>query len=860
MMYGDLNEACLKISNELASNASMAKVLALYAKTSSIDTVERGEMRDFLLGIVPSNKNTLGGGIWYAPFALYKDKVSFGPYVHMVDGKPVFEENYANTVEYHNSGWYINGYRSSGDVVWTNPYFEPVSETIAITATVPFFDETGKMIGVSATDVALTDVQKLVESISVGETGKAFIFDETGGFISFYDDTRTIGDKIQDDPDGTLAKFGKTALQTEEGMAVLDRELHDQLAYYKKIPETGWTLVLVIDKDEITYSTMSMILIIGIVPLVGLVLATVSIIFVANRLRKIANKVNSFADLAASGDFSRRIDITESDEFGIMEDRLNKMIENMSAMYAHSMEMVEIAQNASKAKSDFLSNMSHEMRTPMNAVIGMTAIAKTSSDIEKKDYCLNKINDASTHLLGVINDILDMSKIEANKFELSDGEFNFEKMLQRVVNVINHRVEEKRQTFIVHLDRTIPQTLLGDEQRLTQVITNLAGNAVKFTPEAGDIRLETHLLGEEDDICTVKIEVIDSGIGIPEEQQSRLFSPFEQADSGISRKFGGTGLGLAISKRIVNMMGGEIWVDSKPGQGSNFSFTIKVKRVSHETLRLLNPEVNLENVKILVVDDTEEIRDYFKEIVTASGIDCEVAACGLDAQDLIERNGAYDLYFVDWNMPDINGIELTRWIKNRDGNNSIVIMISSIEWNSIEAAAKEAGVNKFLPKPLFPSSIFDCINTCIGVCSIEVSRSLSHAETYNFEKYKALLAEDVDINREIVSALLEPTKLTVDFAENGVEALQKFSGSPDRYDLILMDVQMPEMDGYEATRKIRELKTPEAQKVPIIAMTANVFREDIERCLDAGMNDHLGKPLNLEEVLIMLCKYLENTG
>jgi signal transduction histidine kinase/CheY-like chemotaxis protein len=716
------------------------------------------------------------------------------------------------------------------------------------------------MIGVSATDIALTDVQKLVGSISVGETGKAFIFDKNGAYISFYDDTKTAGDKIQDDPDGTLAKFGGIALQTEEGMAVLDRDLHDQLAYYKKIPETGWILVLVIDKDEIAYSTRSMILLIGIVPLVGLVMATVSIIFVANRLRKIVNKVNSFADLAASGDFSRRIDITESDEFGIMEDRLNKMIENMSLMYAHLTEMVEIAQNASKAKSDILSNMSHEMRTPLNAVIGMTAIAKASSDIEKKDYCLNKINDASTHLLGVINDILDMSKIEANKFELSDGEFNFEKMLQRVVNVVNHRVEEKNQALIVHLDRAIPQILLGDEQRLIQVITNLAGNAVKFTPEWGNIRLETHLLAEEDDICTIKIEVIDSGIGISEEQQSRLFSPFEQADSGISRKFGGTGLGLAISKRIVNMMGGDIWVDSKPGQGSSFSFTIKVKRVSQETLRFLNLEVNLENVKILVVDDTEEIRDYFKEIVTAAGVACEVAACGRDAQDMIERNGAYDLYFVDWNMPDIDGIELTRWIKNRDGNNSIVIMISSIEWNSIEADAKKAGVNKFLAKPLFPSSIFDCINTCIGVCSIEVTRNLSQAETYDFEKYTALLAEDVDINREIVSTLLEPTKLTVDFAENGVEAFQKFSGSPDRYDVILMDVQMPEMDGYEATRKIRELEIPEAQKVPIIAMTANVFREDVEKCIDAGMNDHLGKPLNLEEVLIMLYKYLGNTG
>jgi CheY-like chemotaxis protein len=500
------------------------------------------------------------------------------------------------------------------------------------------------------------------------------------------------------------------------------------------------------------------------------------------------------------------------------------------------------------------------MRTPMNAIIGMTAIAKISSGIEKKDYCLEKINDASTHLLGVINDILDMSKIEANKFDLSNGEFDFEKMLQKVVNIVNYRVDEKRQTLIVHLDRTIPRVLCGDEQRLSQVITNLIGNAVKFTPEEGSIRLETGFLGEEDGLCTIKIEVIDSGIGISEEQQYRLFSPFEQADSSISRKFGGTGLGLAISKKIVNMMGGEIWVESKPGMGSNFAFTIKVKRVSDEDLGFLKPAVNIENVKILMVDDAEEIREYFKEIATASGIACETASCGREAQELIEKNGSYDLYFVDWSMPDIDGIDLTRWIKARDGSNSIVIMISSTEWSSIETDAKDAGVNKFLPKPFFPSSIFDCINTCIGVGDIETSKNLPPGTIYNFEKYTVLLAEDIDINREIVSSLLEPTNLTVDFAENGAEALQKFSESPDRYDLIFMDVQMPEMDGYEATRKIRGLGTLKAQKVPIIAMTANVFREDVEKCLDAGMNDHLSKPLDLEDILVILHKYLEAAG
>jgi signal transduction histidine kinase len=240
----------------------------------------------------------------------------------------------------------------------------------------------------------------------------------------------------------------------------------------------------------------------------------------------------------------------------------------------------EKAINASQAKGAFLANMSHEMRTPMNAIIGMTTIAKTANDIERKDYCLNKIEDASTHLLGVINDILDMSKIEANKLELSSVTFNFERVIQKVVNVNNFRVEERKQQFTVNIDRGIPPFLAGDDQRLAQVITNLLSNAVKFTPEEGTISLRAFLAAEENGVCTVQIEVTDSGIGISPEQQARLFSSFEQADSGTSRKFGGTGLGLAISKRIIELMGGSVWIESELGKGSTFAFTFKAEQVN----------------------------------------------------------------------------------------------------------------------------------------------------------------------------------------------------------------------------------------------------------------------------------------
>jgi signal transduction histidine kinase/DNA-binding response OmpR family regulator len=520
-------------------------------------------------------------------------------------------------------------------------------------------------------------------------------------------------------------------------------------------------------------------------------------------------------------------------------------------------EALEGAFSASQAKSHFLSNMSHEIRTPINAIVGMTMIGKSATSIEKKDYAFEKIEMASTHLLGIINDVLDMSKIEANKFDLSKVVFDFEKMIKKVVSVMIFRVSEKDQRFNLKLDPRIPQELIGDDQRLAQAITNLLSNAVKFTPESGSISLTVKYLGEEEKYCELQFEVSDTGIGISPEQQSRLFTSFEQAENTITRKFGGTGLGLVITKHIIEMMGGEIVLKSEIDQGTSFSFNLKLERAPNVRNDLFELKT-LKGFRVLVVDDDRDTLEFFENLAVRMDLSCDTVDCAQQALSLLERAGGYDLCFIDLRMPAMSGIELSRKITKNQENKPRIVMISAYDWNPVEQEAQAAGIDDFLPKPLFVSDVARCIYKHAGVKSSNELDSEELVSIESFQGYRILLVEDVEINRIIVQTLLEPSLLEIDCAVDGEEAVEVFSAAPERYDLILMDMQMPVMDGLEATRLIRAQPSEKAQSIPIIAMTANVFKEDIDRCIEAGMNDHIGKPVDFSELTQKLKEHLRN--
>ncbi|MDO4862825.1 MAG: response regulator [Ruminococcus sp.] len=515
------------------------------------------------------------------------------------------------------------------------------------------------------------------------------------------------------------------------------------------------------------------------------------------------------------------------------------------------------AEEASKAKTVFLSNMSHEIRTPMNAIIGLDNIALSDPELSPKtrEY-LEKIDGSAQHLLALINDILDMSRIESGRMVLRSEDFALSKLLEQVNTIFSGQCMEKGLQYNCKINGEIDEHYIGDDMKLRQILINILGNAVKFTPKGGSVELAVERISQFNKQTALRFTITDTGVGISKEFMPHLFDTFAQEDSSMTNKYGSSGLGLAITKNIVEMMNGNIEVQSEKGKGTTFTVTVTLTASEHRDIGDGAAELQPHDMSVLVIDDDPVACEHAKLVLEKTGISCETALSGEKAIEMVKlrraRQEPYNLILVDLKMPDMDGVETTRRIRSVVGHESAIIIITAYRWDDVVEDAEAAGVDSFIAKPLFASNVIEEFGKALKRKRISAQQNEHRAE---LKGRHILLAEDVEINAEIMKTILKMREMEVDHAWGGREVTEMFAEKPaGYYDAILMDIRMPEMDGLEATSIIRAMDRSDAKTVPIIALTANAFDEDVQRSLQAGMNAHLTKPVEAP----LLYETLEN--
>ena len=518
-------------------------------------------------------------------------------------------------------------------------------------------------------------------------------------------------------------------------------------------------------------------------------------------------------------------------------------------------EALKDAESANRAKTAFLSNMSHEIRTPMNAIIGLDNIALNDAAIsaQTREY-LEKIGTSAHHLLGIINDILDMSRIESGRLTIKNEEFSFSKALEQVNTIISGQCRDKGLNYECRTSGQIDEYYIGDDMKLRQVMINILGNAVKFTPEGGTVSFNIEDIARMDNKATLRFTISDTGIGMSKEYLPRLFDAFSQEDSSSTNRYGSTGLGMPITKSIVELMNGTIAVDSEKGKGTTFTVTLTLTQADHRIASENDIELQPHEMSVLVIDDDRIACEHAEVILRQVGVSCETVLSGKEAVAMVKMRHArredYNLILVDWKMPEMDGLETTRQIRAIVGPDTPIIILTSYNWEDIEQEARDAGVDTFAAKPLFAGTVMDEFREAFKSKKAKLAQ-----ETIDLKGRRVLLAEDVQVNAEIMMMVLSMREMEVEHAENGKIAVEMFGGHEGGYyDAILMDMRMPEMDGLEATRTIRAMDRPDAKTIPIIALTANAFDEDVQRSMQAGLDAHLSKPVEPE----LLFETLEN--